>query len=240
MQTFPSSHGLSGTASGLTAGESVTLINGNDSVVVSTNGSFAFAGRVNDGGSYAVLVSKSAPNQNCTVSAGSGSGVDADVRSVGLACSADGYTIGGSIAGLSRDQQVTLHNNGADPLTITANGAFTFATPIAFEGGYTVTVGTQPTNEVCSVASGSGSGVNANVASVSLNCSTRNYAVGGKVMGLFAGQTLTLKNNSADPVTIFGGGSGTDNFVFSTAIAYQLRCHYWYPAPQRIVNRPGV
>ncbi len=216
-------YALSGTASGLVAGQSVTLANGSDSVVVSGNGAFSFPTRINEGGSYAVVISGAAPNESCTVSSGSGSGVDADVASVALVCSADGYTIGGTIAGLASGQQVTLRNNGADSLTISANGAFTFATPVAFQGAYVVTVATQPTNEVCSVASGSGSGsgVNANVSSVSLNCSASSYTIGGKVSGLFAGQTLTLKDNGADPLTITGSGAGVDAFVFATAVAYQ-------------------
>ncbi len=171
-------YALSGTASGLVAGQSVTLGNGADSVVVSANGSFAFPTRVNAGGSYAVVVSVAASNETCTVSGGSGSGVDADVSAVVVACSADGYAIGGTLAGLASGQQVTLRNNGADSLTLTANGAFTFPTPVAFEGGYSVTVGTQPVGQFCSVSSGTGTGVGAPVSGVAVTCSRAWYISG--------------------------------------------------------------
>ena len=48
-------------------------------------------------------------------------------------------------------------------ITVTANGALTFATPVAAGGSYAVTVGTQPTGEICTVSSGQGSQLGGNV-----------------------------------------------------------------------------
>ena len=73
------------------------------------------------------------------------------------------HTIGGTVSGLSADQRVTLRNNGANPTPVTANGAFTFGTPVVSGGNYAVTVSTQHIGKTCTVASGSGSGVTANV-----------------------------------------------------------------------------
>jgi hypothetical protein len=60
-----------------------------------------------------------------------------------------GFSIGGTITGLTASGLV-LQNNGADDLTV-ASGAttFTFATKVS--GAYTVTVKTQPTGLVCTV-----------------------------------------------------------------------------------------
>jgi 6-phosphogluconolactonase (cycloisomerase 2 family) len=55
---------------------------------------------------------------------------------------------------------------------VTANGAFTFTTPVTINGSYNVTVGTQPTAMGCRVFSGSGSSVTANVTSVNVTCRT--------------------------------------------------------------------
>ena len=57
-----------------------------------------------------------------------------------------------------------------------SNGAFTFATPVAFNGSYAVTVGTQPTGQVCTVSNASGSGVTTNVSTVQVNCLTKAQA----------------------------------------------------------------
>ena len=80
------------------------------------------------------------------------------------------YTIGGNVTGLARDAQVTLDNNSSNPLTVTANGTFTFTTPVAYNGSYAVTLGTQPAGQTCTVSGGSGAGVTANVSNVSVAC----------------------------------------------------------------------
>jgi Peptidase M66/FG-GAP-like repeat len=82
------------------------------------------------------------------------------------------YTIGGSVSGLTSGAQLILQNNGADQLTLNANGPFTFTTRVVNNGNYAVTVGTQPTGQSCSVANGTGTKVAANVTNVSIVCTT--------------------------------------------------------------------
>lgn len=77
------------------------------------------------------------------------------------------YTIGGTVAGLVGS--VTLQNNGADSLTLTTNGNFSFTTRIASGGGYAVTVSSQPSGPDCAVTGGSGTAA-ANVTNVSVTC----------------------------------------------------------------------
>jgi hypothetical protein len=48
------------------------------------------------------------------------------------------YTIGGTVSGLGTGASVGLLDNGGDALTVTANGAFTFATPLVSGAGYAV------------------------------------------------------------------------------------------------------
>jgi hypothetical protein len=124
-------------------------------------------------GSYAVTVGTQPIGQTCIVANGSGSGVTANITNVTVTCSTNTFTIGGTISGLTAGQQVTLLNNGTDPLTRTSsggNGAFNFATPVAYNGSYAVTVGTQPTGQTCIVTNDSGAGVTANITDVTVTC----------------------------------------------------------------------
>ena len=91
----------------------------------------------------------------------------ADNWSGGAASSGGGtatYTIGGTVSGLTGT--VILQDNGGDNLTVTANGPFTFGTPLADGAIYNVTVRTNPSGQTCTVASGTGTVHAANVTSV--------------------------------------------------------------------------
>jgi hypothetical protein len=209
-------HAVGGTVSGLGAGQQVILKNNaGDPLKVTSNGAFNFSIPVADNGSYAVTVDAQPTGQTCTVTSGSGSSVTANVSSVSVTCSSITYAIGGTVSGLGAGQQVTLKNNAAAPLTVTANGAFNFSIPVAYNGSYAVTVDAQPTGQTCTVTSGSGSSVTASVSRVSVTCSSITYAVGGTVSGLGVGKQVTLKNNAADPIAVTANGA----FNFVTPVA---------------------
>src|ERR1700761_9045679 len=78
-------------------------------------------------------------------------------------------TIGGTISGLTG--KVILQDNAGDNLSVTANGAFTFGTPLNNGAAYSVTILTQPLGPTCVVANGSGSATT-NVTSVTVSCTT--------------------------------------------------------------------
>jgi N-acetylneuraminic acid mutarotase len=80
------------------------------------------------------------------------------------------YTIGGTVSALSGTQLV-LQNNGGNNLPVSANGAFTFSTPIASGDRYNVTVLTQPSSpaQFCSVTNGGGT-ANETVTNVQVTC----------------------------------------------------------------------
>ena len=79
------------------------------------------------------------------------------------------YAIGGTLTGLADNTKLVLLDNAGDELTLAANGAFSFAAPVAFNTAYAVTVGTQPLWQNCSVSDGSGTAT-ADVNSVQVNC----------------------------------------------------------------------
>jgi hypothetical protein len=81
------------------------------------------------------------------------------------------YTVGGQVSGLTGT--VILENEKGDPLTVTANGTFTFATKITSGQPYAVTVSQQPAlpaNDSCAVTAASGTVADAPVTSVVVTC----------------------------------------------------------------------
>ena len=136
------------------------------------------------------------------------------------------FTIGGTVSGLAGTGLV-LQNNGTDNLSIAADGAFTFATPLADGSAYNVTVFTQPSgpSQTCSVTNGSGTIAGADVTNVEVNCSTNTFTIGGTVSGL-AGTGLVLQNNGGDNRTIAANGAFTftaqdDGTAYNVTVASQ-------------------
>jgi hypothetical protein len=80
------------------------------------------------------------------------------------------YSIGGTVSGLPGGETVTLQNNAGNNLAVTANGVFTFTTPLPDTVDYEVTVGLQPATATCAVALSSGTVAGADVTDVTINC----------------------------------------------------------------------
>jgi alpha-tubulin suppressor-like RCC1 family protein len=118
------------------------------------------------------------------------------------------YTVGGATSGLSGT--LTLQNNGADDLVVSANGAFTFASAAATGSAYNVTVLHQPAGQTCTVANGSGTVASVNVTNVSLSCGASAQPTGLRVG---AGYNYTMAVRADGSVVAWGqgmdGGSGT-------------------------------
>ncbi len=109
---------------------------------------------------------------------------------------------------------MTLLDNGGDALTVTANGTFTFTTALATGKAYKVTVGTQPTGEICTVTGGSGTVGTANVTTVVVSCKTT-YTIGGTLSGLTTGDSVTLLDNGKNALNLTANGT----FTFTTPVA---------------------
>jgi len=127
------------------------------------------------------------------------------------------FTVGGSVSGLSGT--LVLENNGGDDLTVTADGTFSFQTPLSAGASFDVTVSSQPAGETCTVMGGTGAITNGNVSSVVVSCVSTTadagptYVVGGTISGL-AG-ALVLQDNGGDNLTLHSNGS----FAFATPLA---------------------
>ncbi|MFT4172335.1 MAG: hypothetical protein QM639_07230 [Rhodocyclaceae bacterium] len=162
---------IGGTLSGLNADSQITLRNNeSDEITLKKDGTFSFPTPVIRSGAYAVAVVAQPSGQTCSVTNGSSTsaGATANVTTVKVVCSTITQAIGGTVTGLGAGKQLTLLNNGSDVLTLSADGSFTFATPVPYGKGYQVTVGTQPANQTCSV-SGAASG-SIGTASIVVTC----------------------------------------------------------------------
>ena len=120
--------------------------------------------------------------------------------------SAATYTVGGTVSGYASATALVLYDDGGDPLSINSNGAFTFGTALA-SGPYSVTIGTQPTGQACSVTNGSGVINTINVVNVAVNCTTNTFTVSGTVTGNTG--SVTLLNNLGDAKSVTGNGGFT-------------------------------
>ncbi len=167
----PVSYTLAGTVTGLTAGGLVLQNNGGDNLAVNANAAtFQFSTPVAAGGGYSVAALAQPAGLTCTVSHGSGTNVRADVTNVSVTCSADTFTVGGTVTGLTAGGLV-LQDNGGDNLTVAAGASsFVFATPIAYGGSYAATVFAQPAGQTCSVSNATGT-AKADVSGVTVACS---------------------------------------------------------------------
>lgn len=119
----------------------------------------------------AVVSSVSSASSN-SVSSSSASLSSAMASSVSSSSAPTLFTLGGTVSGLAG--KLILSNNG-EQLAVTANGSFTFPTPLAANAGYLVTVVTQPVGLTCSITNGSGNAT-AKVTSVSVSCEIRTVA----------------------------------------------------------------
>jgi len=122
------------------------------------------------------------------------------------------YSVGGVVSGLVGT--LVLQNNGGDNLTVTRNGGFTFPTLVPQGSSYRITVSTEPANQLCTVANGTGI-ASANVSNVSVTCvSQATYTIGGTISGLNAAGLQI----SAGSTNVVAPASGATTFTLPEAV----------------------
>jgi len=209
---------IGGLISGLISG-SIVLTNGNDSINLTSNGTFTFPTLVNNQGSYSAAIATQPVGQTCTMTNGSGSGVSGPITSIIVSCVPNNYSISITVNGLLQGNSVVFQNNGGNNLSIGSNTTSTFTTPVAFASSYLVTILTNPTGQTCSFSSGDSSSGTVGPANLSLTytCTVNKYTVSVAVSGMLAKTSLTLKNNGSDTLTVAGNGVSS----FPVSILYQ-------------------
>jgi hypothetical protein len=170
-----SAFSVGGTLTGLSSSATVVLQdNGADDLSRTGDGSFVFATRLRNHAPYDVTVRTQPAGATCSVANGTGTVAGANVTNVAVTCAPIAtpgtYTVGGTISGIVGT--VVLQDDGGDDLTLSADGAFTFATPLADGATYDVTVASASANLSCWVQSGgTGTIAGAAVTGVTVLCS---------------------------------------------------------------------
>jgi 6-phosphogluconolactonase (cycloisomerase 2 family) len=220
----PPQYTIGGTVSGLAGSGLVLQNNGAGNLAVAANGAFTFTTALSGATAYAVTVSAqpATPSQTCSVVNGSGTVGASNISNVAVTCVTNTYSVGGTASGLA-GSGLTLLNNGGGALSLTANGAFTFASPVASGVAYGVTVATQPSNpsQTCTVGNGTGTISSSNIESIEVACATNAFNVGGSVSGL-AGSGLTLRNNGGNDLALSAGGAFNFTSPVLSGATYQV------------------
>ena len=202
------SYTVGGTISGPTS-SGMVLVNGSDTLAVKPGASsFTMPTAVAHTSTYTVTVQTQPTGLTCSVSNGAGTMGSAAVTNIAVTCSADTYTVGGTINGLTASGLVLL-NNGGDATALSAHATqFTMNTGVAYGGAYAITVQTPPTGLVCSVSNGTGIMDAADFSSISIAC-VSNFSLEHS----FAGGS----GDAADPYHTLIQGSDGD--FYGTTIA---------------------
>lgn len=189
---------LSGTITGLTAGQSVTIRNGTDTLTVTSNGSFALPAAVGAGLRYAVTTADPVPaHMACTVTNsggiapilyGTGSN---SIANIAVSCvTPPVYTVSGTIFGLLEGDSVTLavpSGTGNGTTSLTLNGSSAPTTPYTTAGlasgtTWSVSVISTSANVTCAQGGGvttAGTIASADVTGVDFGCSNATSGGGG-------------------------------------------------------------
>jgi large repetitive protein len=145
---------------------------------------------------------------------------------VTVSCAYPPVAISGTVMGLNPGNQLVIQDNGADNDTVSANGPFTFATPIQSGASYAVTVLSQtaavPQN--CTVTNGSGGvGPSAGVMkNIVILCGDSNYNLSATVSGLGPGAALTLFDNNEDFLGFSANGLENFNTTYADGATYSV------------------
>ena len=210
---------ISGTVTGLDAGDTLTIsmmeiqnpkyvekLNMMETLNIVANGTgidtFQFIKSLTDGAKYRVTILKQKNSiKTCSIITG-GAGIIAGAHvTVNINCIVQQFEVGGTVIGLTGT--VTLQNNGADNLIITADGFFTFTTPVISGTPYNVTILTQPVGQSCIVTNGAGIQPLKNVTNIVVSCAGTFVTV-GSLSEYRGNHTSTLLN---DGDVLIAGGS---------------------------------
>ncbi len=208
---------VGGVVTGLELEEKVELkLNESMRVSVVGNNEFKFTTPLPDGYFYDVEIIDSPAGKDCSIGHNEGRIDKNDVYDVDVVCSSESYTVGGTVTGLGAGESLVIQNNLDDDMMITEDSSFVFEGTIAFGGRYDVTILENNTvGKTCTVSNGSGVITEQNITTVEITCSLNSYNVGGTVTGLASGDTIILRNNGGDNLSLTSNGT----FDFASKLA---------------------
>lgn len=223
-------HPVGGTVSGLLLNETLILLdNSGDPLRVMRTKldgnkpfSFTFSTLVGEDSAYNVTVGTQPDGQVCTVASGAGLVGRDDVTNVAVTC-ATGYSVGGTVTGLSSGAKLTIEDNAGNLATVVGASSnkvtFAFSELQANGASYDVTIGTQPVNQTCSVTQGSGTIHARDFTGVSISCLKNLFTVGGSVAGLAKHEPLILLDNGGNALRLVNESDKNLAFTFTDRLS---------------------
>jgi plastocyanin len=215
---------VSGLVSGLSGTGLVLQKNGGDNLALGANGVFTFATPMASGATYAVtvLTQPTSPSQVCTVANATGAVGGASVVNVNVNCVTSTFTVGGTVSGLVGAGLVLL-NNGGNNLAVTADGVFTFSSPLASGAAYAVTVLSTLVDpqQTCTVSNGTGIVSSANISGVAVACAAAPPPVCSAATAV-AATSVTIQGAAFSPNCIKVAAGATVTFTNNDNVAHTV------------------
>ncbi len=185
---------VGGVLEGLAANQSLVLVatdaNGNNpqSATLNANGSYTVT-QVPSGSGFVVSVQTQPVGQTCSVTNGSGT-VSDNISNIRVDCSANRYTVGGSIS--NNLGLLSLHNSVNDEVfTTSGQGAFSFTQTLLHGSRYNVVIDATSAGQSCNIMNPSGTAT-ANVSNLQVICQSTSFSVGGALAGLAASRSVGI------------------------------------------------
>ena len=201
--------------SGLSGG-TVSYSNGADFLDISADGTQTIS-TLDDGSAFDVDITAQPinPYHVCSFTNPNSGVLNGSDVIIAVECVINQYDVEIELTGLATGNNISF-SNGADTLTMTANGTQSIST---LEDGSSFNVditSSQPVspNQTCSFTSPRSGNLNGSDVTVSVECITNQYSVGGNLTGLEVGNSLVVQNNFTDNLMLLTNG----DFSFSTPI----------------------
>ena len=219
---------LGGLVTGLLGSGLVLQDTQGDTLKVAGDGPFVFPTPLTAGTAYtvSVLTPPVSPNQDCSISNPSGTAGATDITGIIVSCATNTNPtepVSATVTGVNgTGVTVQLQDNGRDTLQVTADGTYSFATPVPAGSPYSVTaqVSGGTTSLTCTVTAGSGVVQQGTAVVVAVQCAV-NAPVAITTSGL-AGSGLVLQDNLGDP-SFQITSNGTTTFASSIAPGQQYQ-----------------
>lgn len=180
---------------------SLALVLGTEALTVSANGSFVFAGLVDEGSAWSVSLQRTPAEQRCELENASGIATRVPVDTVRVHCVTKTATLSGVASGVDR-QGLSLRERVSQQVLLLPvdAGAFSFPTPLSYGAPFDVAIDTLPLGRVCGLDGGVG--VVNGTEGLELSCALRREPLSVELVGVDVGQVLiteVVSNQSFTP-----------------------------------------
>ncbi len=197
---------IGGNIKGLNASGLVLEDNGGDNLTVPSGATtFTFATKLASGATYDVKVASQPSTENCLMTSGGSGTVSGNVTNVTVTCSGSGYTVSGTLTGLSTAGLKLQDYKGGETISVAAGAtSFQFTQSVMYGTDVDVTVNTQPFWQTCTAGSSNFTGpITSNLTSDTFSCApdTANVTT-------FAGTTTAGHADGTGSAASFDAPSG--------------------------------